>query len=922
MARLPESKMQELRDRDIVQLITGYGVDLRQNGGDELKSCCPFHDETTPSFSVTPSKNLFYCFGCGAAGGTIDFVMQFEGVEFARALDIMTGGVANDNRPAPRQRQQAAADPDEWQYAAAPTDHPAPSTLRVQRDGDWREFPVVAAWPYRDATGELHAYDCRIEPEPGKKDIIPICWMVSTKTGEAKFRQKSLPKPRLPYGAELLAQNPDAQIIIVEGCKTADAARRLLAGVPAAVVSWMGGSKAVRFTNWQLLKGRKVVIWPDCDSQIDQQTGVPKHYFDQAGMAAALDIAAQLDGIAAGVRIVAVPQPGEWADGFDLADAEADGWTQADVMAYIREHIREPGELLHVEHHAPVGGPAPAPPPDMEYDYPPPDYDDEPDQPATTGNGDQPWRYLGCDRGSCFYLPSDLPQVLELSAPNHSSKHLLFLAPLHYWQREFPAEKRSGDMVDWAMAANALIQKSKKFGVYRPENVRGRGAWWDSGRSAVHVGDAVIIDGERHSLVDVQSKFIYEQRPSWPVNLDNALSAAEAVKLDKICALPNWERPINGKLLAGFCMLGTICGALRYRPSIWLTGESGSGKSTLLEKIVYPCVATAGLFAASTTTEAGIRQDLGIDSLPVVFDEFESEGKRNSDQVQEVLKLLTQSATDNGAAIIKGGANGKSTHYKIRSMFAFSSIGVNIGQHAARTRISLLGLVKNDGNDASTGRYNEMLAMIDETLTEEFINRLHARAISMIPVIRHNAKVFSEAGAVVIGMRRLGDQIGTLLAGCYALYSSKAITPDAARQWLESQDWTEERAINEQNDGARCLSHMLGRTVRVLGDLGNRDRSVGELVGIAASGKADRAGVNASDAHDTLRRLGIRVETNDVWIANNHPELAKLMGETAWANSWPSVLARIPGAGKGPRSEKFAGVQARYVSVPVNLICD
>lgn len=921
----------------LVEVIERHGIELRKDGA-ELRALCPFHQETTPSFSVEVDKGeggLYYCFGCAASGDSISFIQAYNNLSAGDAIQRladMAGGdytIANDNAPTKR-AAKPAAEPDEWiaQPILAGMDVPAPPTLRVQRHGQWLEFPVVKAWPYYDLDSNLHAYDCRIEPEPGKKDIIPVTWRVSTKTGEAKWKQGSLPKPRLLYGTELLAAHPSWQVLVCEGCKATDAARRLLAGVPVVAVSWMGGSKAVRFADWSLLKGRKVVIWPDCDSQVDQQTGAFKPYTEQAGMAAALEISAVLDGIAAGMRIVEVAAPGEWDNGFDLADAEADGRGVEWVMRFLQTRLRTPAELLHVEQpSAPTPTETPPPTPDEyapnERETLPPDYDDHDSDAPDTRQGDQPWRYLGVDRGSCFYLPSDLPQVLELTAANHTAKHLLFLAPLHYWQRVFPNEKKSStDGVDWNMATNALIQRSKSFGVYRADTVRGRGAWWDSGRSAVHTGDAVIIDGKRQELVGVDSKFIYEQRTHWPVNLENPLSPNEAVLLDKICALPNWERPINGKLLAGFCMLAPICGALRYRPSVWVTGESGSGKSTLLEKIIYPCVVSAGLFAASTTTEAGLRHELGIDSLPVMFDEFDSETRRDSDRVQDVLKLLTLSATDNGAAIIKGSATGRAQHYRIRSMFAFSSIGVNIGQHAARTRISILGLVKNDGNDASTEKYNRMLQMIDDTLTEEWIGRLHARAISLIPVIRHNARIFAEAGAVVLGMRRLGDQIGTLLAGSYALYSGKAITPEAAREWLSGQDWTEEKAINEQNDGARCLSHMMGRTVRVLGDLGNRDRSIGELIAIGSRKESDRAGVNMTDALDTLRRLGIRIDGDGVWIANNHSELAKVMAETAWAGSWAPVLARLPEATKSLNSQKFAGATSRYVIVPLAAICD
>lgn len=82
---IPESFIQELLNRiDIVDLIDSY-VRLKKSGAN-FTACCPFHNEKTPSFSVSPSKQFYHCFGCGAHGTAIGFLMEYSGLSFVDAV--------------------------------------------------------------------------------------------------------------------------------------------------------------------------------------------------------------------------------------------------------------------------------------------------------------------------------------------------------------------------------------------------------------------------------------------------------------------------------------------------------------------------------------------------------------------------------------------------------------------------------------------------------------------------------------------------------------------------------------------------------------------------------------------------------------------------------------------------------------------
>ncbi|MBD3379088.1 MAG: DNA primase [Candidatus Omnitrophica bacterium] len=88
MGRIPQEIIDQVLDRtDIVEVISGY-VNIKK-AGRNFKGCCPFHDEKTPSFVVSPDKQIYHCFGCSAGGNAVGFVMRYENMEFPEALRML-----------------------------------------------------------------------------------------------------------------------------------------------------------------------------------------------------------------------------------------------------------------------------------------------------------------------------------------------------------------------------------------------------------------------------------------------------------------------------------------------------------------------------------------------------------------------------------------------------------------------------------------------------------------------------------------------------------------------------------------------------------------------------------------------------------------------------------------------------------------
>lgn len=84
----PEELVEEIRSKnDIVDVVSGY-VRLQKKGGNYW-ACCPFHGEKTPSFSVSGSKQMYHCFGCGVSGNVYTFVMKYENYSFPEAVKLL-----------------------------------------------------------------------------------------------------------------------------------------------------------------------------------------------------------------------------------------------------------------------------------------------------------------------------------------------------------------------------------------------------------------------------------------------------------------------------------------------------------------------------------------------------------------------------------------------------------------------------------------------------------------------------------------------------------------------------------------------------------------------------------------------------------------------------------------------------------------
>lgn len=328
---------------DIVKVIDRY-VPLKKSGA-EYEACCPFHSESTASFKVNPAKRFFHCFGCGAHGDAIGFLMQHQGMGFKDAVSALGGSLpapaGDGGRAVPPARAEAKPRTDWRPLLPVPPDAGEPPRAHVKRGRP------DAMWLYRDQAGRLLGAVYRFTTSTGGKEVLPCVYAEHPETGAREWRWMAFPEPRPLYGLNRLRMRK--QKLVVEGEKCADSGFVELEPW-FDVISWPGGGKAVGKADWSPLAGEDVVIWPDCDDKRDK-SGARLAESEQPGVKAADAVRAILEGHGCRVRLVEIPKPGEKPDGWDIADAIAEGLRGEALRDWVAGRLREPEQ---------GGGPRPA----------------------------------------------------------------------------------------------------------------------------------------------------------------------------------------------------------------------------------------------------------------------------------------------------------------------------------------------------------------------------------------------------------------------------------------------------------------------------------------------------------------------------------------------------------------------------------
>lgn len=712
---------------------------------------------------------------------------------------------------------------------------------------------AVKVWSYRIADRRVAFRIGRFQT-PGGKEIRPQ--VLVRRSGKLAWEWRAHPSPRPIYDLPGLLAEPDKPVMIVEGEVCVDAATKLL-GHRFIATTWAGGSGAVRLTDWSPLAGRDVTIWPDAD---------------KPGVRAAEQILEQLDpGERAGFKVL--PWPPGVAKGFDVADA-VKAWT------FDRLEMHLAGKVPEAQ---------------------------EPQEPSSVVA-------LGVAGSHYVYWSAREQSIIAKTASQLAAHpHLYTLLPKDELTKCFPSTDDERREYSATNAQEWLIAKAQLRGPCDAAVIRGRGCWrQDDGTLALHTGNRLAVDGQT-KLLGVHGRHIYVRRIALPEASD-PITDQQAKAIVDLCDSLRWAESTDGKLLAGWIALAPLCGWLAWRPSIWISGASGTGKSFVIQRIVQRLLGPFALNVIGGTTEAGIRQALGPDALPVIFDEAEGDTDTAAERMAKIMELARAASMDAGD-LTKGTPGHSPVSFHVRTTFCFASVGTAMIRAADASRITPLQLEIDDG-----GRHFPRVLQAEKAIANITPYAIVARMLANMDALAHNITAFGAEITRVFGTSRDGQQLGSLIAGAYTLQVAKPASEATVRAVIEKYGLTEDSAKRQEiSDQARCLQAITTHHRRIDEAPRPVTKTVAELIRVASGDIDPIEGLTREIAQRDLARLGMRVQDGMLAVANVSEPLRRALQGTPFAAGWAQYLRRLPGADTyGNATLTFLGRVSKVVRIPID----
>jgi hypothetical protein len=559
--------------------------------------------------------------------------------------------------------------------------------------------------------------------------------------------------------------------------------------------------------------------------------------------------------------------------------------------------------------------------------------------------GDAPYEPVGFD--GVHYWVLDSERHLRHAAPRDIGGRWLdsICGASPYLRIRYP-RMRQGKPVEGFVAdraARELMIACNAMGHWEPKNIRSIGAWPGAdGDLILHRGDHLFINGQVRALGRV-GEHVYIPGPPLPMlpKLTRHNVGAGETILSRLEFFGLARGSFDAHILFAFVCCGIVCGALKFRPHLFVVGEMDTGKTTL-QLFMRAIFGTDGMVDLTDGTAAAIWQALRNRSVPICYDEFEAEA--DPKRQDRIIALARQAST--GGMLRRGSSQHAATEFQILSSFMCSSIIAPPFNGADASRFALVATMKATFNRPPFSL--DGLTQLGVELTAVLADRWKYLNDTVLPHIRTLMAARGYSSRVI-------DLYGTLLAVAgVALYDDvKDMGFETRLDGFQMKRMLDDASNEQEPEFRRCLDFLLAHRTEK-----NRPTStqIGELIQIAVApllNPAKRMQANlltgdddvVTDGDDDSNKLasarrmlaayGIKVavlgadnaSANVVLqIAHNNPQLAELFEPTRWRTSaesatgggWTQAVKRAPGATVG--KTRFRGVQSRCVNVPIALV--
>lgn len=837
----------------IEKIMLERGVKFTRRG-DKGTGVCPFHEDKKPSLSIDFEKNLFFCHACEAKGDSYTFLQLYDNVDFKTAKKMYSETI----NCAPTKPDESAEKID----AIIPVPYNAPNVF------DTVPKPEKGAVYTYMTDDSLAFYVFRHDRRDGSKSVYPVCFT-------SKGWQKIWPSNLRPlYLLPGIKKQKDLPVVIVEGEKAADAAAKLFYK-KYAVTTWSGGSAAVSKTDWTPLKNRNVIVCPDND---------------EPGKKAAEKIVETLKKIGAATVAFFTP-PDDWPKGADWADFTGEKQKALEIL----------NERIAVVY------------PDLADSKI--DFERDPFRGAFSVLGKQI-----SDSGKSIELIMHIPRcgIVYINPAEITAKELLAIHPEpKFWLEFFPAA--TGTAKSYPKFGTAemvfdviqiIMSEAEKRGEFSKMEIRGRGVWKDESKIVVHAGEKLWINGEPKDGGYHTKTAVYNKRPK--INLCPNLkdfTERHAKLVVETCRMIQFQNPADNVLFAGWLALAPMCGVLPWRPHLWITGPAQTGKSwtvTFAKKLL----SNIHFFRqGESTTEAALRQEIGNDALPVIFDEADVSPNKQA-SFQNIMAFVRAASSPDSPAVSKGTVSGKHVTFACRSMFLFASVMPNVFLDQDKSRFCILEMKKTShqpSGDAEIQFKNKC---------NQNLNEISKYAAGYFAFIYQRFDFLTETinkivdNFVRVGMsKRQADQYGTLAAGFHVL-SGEPVESflDAVIAHAQKQN------KNRFDVHKTVIDYIL--------DFRFDRHDVTVAYALQNYLEFDKSNPEFETAKTLLASLGLAIDHKKSFllIPPRNPQLEKLFRGTEFQYNYYDLLARIDGAEKNVWGRNFEKRPGRFLKIPIEKI--
>ncbi len=510
--------------------------------------------------------------------------------------------------------------------------------------------------------------------------------------------------------------------------------------------------------------------------------------------------------------------------------------------------------------------------------------------------GERPTRIfpLGFSGSKYFFTTLRDPSIQTVR--EFSNKEILDLAVLSYWKARYANEKGN---IKWDEARSELIDSCKKKGPFEPGKVRGRGVWRDGGKTVIHWGHQLEVDGKRCDIQDFKSQFFYEPNGAIEIPEKLELTPEESTETERLLSDLSLVNPNDYKLLMGWMFIAPLAGALEWRPHILINGLAGRGKSTILDRIIQPTFQFLHPLSSPGSTEAGIRQKIGTNAPILLVDEFDTNGGPQSiTKMQAVLSLIRIASS--GGQLTRGTPSGKALTFTARFVSILAGVNPPPLVEADQTRICEIEIAR----DHKRTDWHKYRVELDKHFPA-IGSKIFWTGVSRLVNLLDSASVFQKVIGDEFG-ERTGQQYGIMLAGYHHFSHSEVISEEKARElMLEVLTLRKERnEISSGDDSEECLHHLLFLPVEHGNGAGREKTTLSLLL----NSKETNDVVNAC-----LANYGLRVLSDKLFISSKSPAITKHFSGTVWAEHSKS-LSRLRGATRA--TQRVDGTTRKGITIP------